>query len=242
VTEAEWMACTDPTPMLEFLRGNASERKFRLLAVACCRRVWNLLDEESRNKVELAERFADGLAAKEEMPAPWPLCGLREDPSSPEDWGMLRAFGSARDAAKMAAALATDRTGLDHPARQAAFYASGAVAWEAAGAARQAAEAEAWAKRWGTVEAGEHKHQVSLLRDLIGNPFRPIIVDPVWRTPKVMDLAQTIYDERAFDRLPVLADALEEAGCQDQDILGHCRSGGEHVRGCWVLDLVLGKS
>jgi len=50
---------------------------------------------------------------------------------------------------------------------------------------------------------------------------------------------KAIYDDRAFDRLPILADALEEAGCEDQDILGHCRSGGEHVRGCWVVDGLL---
>ena len=241
MTEEQWLACTDPAPMLEFLRSKASDRKLRLFAVACCCRIWELLDVESRKKVDLAERFADGLAAKEEMPTPWPLRGLREDPSFPEDWGMLRAFGAARDAAKMAAALATDRMGLDHPTRQAAFYAAGAVAWEIAGAARKSAEAEAWAKRGNTVEAGEHKYQVSLLRDIIGNPFRPITVDPTWRTPKVVGLAQTVYDDRAFDRLPELADVLEEAGCTDAQLLGHLRSAGPHVRGCVAVDAVLGR-
>jgi len=82
------------------------------------------------------------------------------------------------------------------------------------------------------------------LRDIFGNPFRPVTVNPgwlAWNDGTVPRIAQAIYDERAFDRMTILADALEDAGCTDQDILGHCRSGGEHVRGCWVVDLLLGK-
>jgi hypothetical protein len=85
----------------------------------------------------------------------------------------------------------------------------------------------------------------ALLRDVFGNPFRPPppLAPAVlsWDGGTVARLAAAIYDERAFDRLPVLADALEDAGCADAAILGHCRGGGEHVRGCWVVDLVLGK-
>ena len=97
------------------------------------------------------------------------------------------------------------------------------------------------------VAAATHEEfaaQTALVRDLFGNPFRPVTVDPswlAWNERTVVKLAQGIYDERAFDRLPVLADALEEAGCDDPDILGHCRQPGEHVRGCWVVDLLLGK-
>jgi hypothetical protein len=78
-------------------------------------------------------------------------------------------------------------------------------------------------------------------RDIFGNPFRPVTFNPVWRTYTVLALANGIYTERAFDRMPMLADALEEAGCENVDILLHCREPGEHVRGCWVVDLVLGK-
>jgi hypothetical protein len=81
----------------------------------------------------------------------------------------------------------------------------------------------------------------ALLRDIFANPFRPVAINPAWRTSNVTALAQSIYDERAFDRLPILADALEDAGCDNVDILNHCRQPGEHVRGCWVVDLVLGK-
>jgi hypothetical protein len=90
----------------------------------------------------------------------------------------------------------------------------------------------------------ESSAQCILLRELFGNPFRPITLNPSWLSwneGTIPKLAQAIYDSRDFTDMPKLADALEEAGCTDQDIQAHCRSGGEHVRGCWVVDLVLGK-
>jgi len=83
--------------------------------------------------------------------------------------------------------------------------------------------------------------QSQLLRDIFGNPFRPVTVDPEWLTSTVVALARGIYDERAFDRLPILADALQDAGCENADVLDHCRGPGPHARGCWVVDLLLGK-
>jgi hypothetical protein len=84
--------------------------------------------------------------------------------------------------------------------------------------------------------------QSDLLRDIIANPFRAVSMNCVWSTSDVIALAEAIYTERAFDRLPILADALEDAGCDHADILEHCRGPGPHVRGCWVVDLLLGKS
>lgn len=81
-----------------------------------------------------------------------------------------------------------------------------------------------------------------LLRCIVGNPFRPVTFDPRWRSETAVALTAAIYAERAFDRLPVLADALEEAGCGHPDVLTHCRGAGPHARGCWVIDGVLGKS
>jgi hypothetical protein len=81
-----------------------------------------------------------------------------------------------------------------------------------------------------------------LIREVFGNPFRRIRVNPAWLTSTVTELARGIYEEGAFDRLPILADALQDAGCEDADILDHCRSAGPHVRGCWVVDLVLGNT
>ncbi|MCE9566332.1 MAG: hypothetical protein K8U57_30275 [Planctomycetes bacterium] len=80
------------------------------------------------------------------------------------------------------------------------------------------------------------------MRDIIGNPFRPVTTDPTWLTTDVVALATGIYEDRAFDRMPILADALQDAGCDNDDILNHCRNANQvHVRGCWVVDLVLGK-
>jgi len=82
---------------------------------------------------------------------------------------------------------------------------------------------------------------VTHAREIIGNPFRPAATAPEWRTFTVLALAHGIYGERAFDRMPILADALQDAGCDSDDILNHCRCETVHVRGCWVVDLVLGK-
>jgi hypothetical protein len=90
-------------------------------------------------------------------------------------------------------------------------------------------------------ETAEAETLAVLLRCFFGNPFRPVAVDPAWLTETVVALAEGIYQEWAFDRLPVLADALEEAGCDSDNILTHCRQPGEHVRGCWVIDLLTGR-
>src|SRR5581483_9370855 len=95
--------------------------------------------------------------------------------------------------------------------------------------------------QWGMPEE-ERAKPCSWIRDMFPNPFQPVIFDPQWRTQKALALANQIYTDRAFDRMPILADALEEAGCTNADILNHCRQPGEHVRGCWVVDLLLGKS
>jgi hypothetical protein len=213
MTEAEWLACGDPQPVLEFLRGKASDRKSRLFACACCRRVWHLLtDKRSRTVIEVAERFADGLSPDDELAAARSgahaaLAFVNPEDLTAEDYAALGAEAAAFPEAPRAA---------------------GSVAWAAQNCGGQ----------------GENRSQSALLRDIFGNPFRPVAADPswlAWNGGAVRNLARAIYDERAFDRLPVLADALEEAGCDNADVLGHCRGGGEHVRGCWVVDLLLGK-
>jgi hypothetical protein len=96
-------------------------------------------------------------------------------------------------------------------------------------AVRQLAD---WAKRG----------QVRLLRDIIGNPFEPVDFDPAWLTPAVVTTARLIYDEQAFDDLPQLGDELRAAGCDHEGVLSHCHGHGPHVRGCWMIDSVLGKA
>ncbi len=98
------------------------------------------------------------------------------------------------------------------------------------------------AQRSGAISPVPFPIAQTFLCDLFGNPFRPIAVAPEWLTSTVLALATSIYTEKAFDRLPILADALQDAGCDSDDLLNHLRSAGPHVRGCWALDLVLGKS
>jgi hypothetical protein len=206
MTEAEWRACTDPATMLESLRSKASERKLRLFAVACCRRIWPLLtDERSRRAVECAELYADGLIDEQ------------------------KRLSAVRAAINATWDLENDAS--DFPAQAACLTADPAVGIDAVAIAHYTAATE-----------DERAAQVNLLREQFGNPFRPVTVDPIWLTSTVVSLAQGIYDERAFDRLPILADALEDAGCTDAEMLNHCRQPGEHVRGCWLVDLVLQKS
>ena len=80
------------------------------------------------------------------------------------------------------------------------------------------------------------------MREVVGNPFRPVTVDPRWLTSTVVDLSAAIYEERAFGRLPILADALMDSGCDDEQVIAHCHGHGPHVRGCWLVDLLLGKT
>jgi hypothetical protein len=83
--------------------------------------------------------------------------------------------------------------------------------------------------------------QVCRLRDIFGNPFRPVAFSPAWRTDTAITLARQMYDARDFGAMPILADALQDAGCDSDDVLNHSRGRGPHVRGCWVVDLVLGR-
>jgi hypothetical protein len=106
-------------------------------------------------------------------------------------------------------------------------------------------EAGSEAERYGLRQQGKaegNRLLARVLRDLFGNPFRPVTFSPSWRTSSALALAATMYDSHDFTPMPVLADALEEAGCDDAGILSHCREQGTHVRGCWVVDLILGKS
>ena len=229
MTEAEWLACTDPQDMLRHLRRRASDRKLRLFTVACCRRIWYLLpDERSIRAVEIGERYAEGKVSEGERRA---VAEAAKD---------VDADGSnnAADAAYLAVEI---NSPPDHPD----------AAWGLASEALVSASyADPWHVEPRTTEHGVRYYPAAwvqeaychLLREIFGNPFRPVALKRSWRKPEVITLARSIYDERAFDRMPALADALEEAGCHDADILGHCRQPGEHVRGCWVVDRILGKS
>ncbi|MCE9560805.1 MAG: hypothetical protein K8U57_01995 [Planctomycetes bacterium] len=94
---------------------------------------------------------------------------------------------------------------------------------------------------WQAARGCEEGAQSTVLRDILGNPFHPVIVVPMWLTSTVVVLARQMYESRDFSAMPILADALQDAGCDNDDVLNHCRNPGSHVRGCWVIDLLLGK-
>ena len=223
MTEAEWSACVSPERLLDFLTiilsGRASGRRVHLFACGCVRRVWHLLvDERGQQAVVTAERFAEGEGTEEELEA---ACGAA-----------LEASGKAPSPAMEAAALA---------ALYLATTRSRKAAWDAS---EEAAVAEGRASGDGAYSAARAA-QCDLLRDIFGNPFGPPpAIDAAWLTwhgGLVVSMARRMYDTRDFTDMAVLADALEEAGCTNPDLLAHCRKGGTHVRGCWVVDLLLGK-
>jgi hypothetical protein len=215
--------------LLNFLRERASNRKLRLFAVACCRCIWHLIDAPRQQATELAERYADGQATKEQLDAAKAAlnAGILHVPL----WAVLRGSArlAARDMPATAARLETAASLEAGVQPDPDDYADDLERWSA--------EDSVWRER----HAASLLKQVPLLYDIFGNPFRPVTVDLSWLTATVVSLAQAIYDERAFDRLPILADALEDAGCTNSNFLNHCRQPGEHVRGCWCVDLILGK-
>jgi hypothetical protein len=238
MTEQEWLSCTNPRRMIASLRGVA-DRKFFLLAAACCRRLWGLFPHPALHNVSVTiEQFADSRCT----------------------WGdVLATRGAAHEAAKAerresklnpakawsAASVKTYHATLallKGTPRDAARTALGELAYAAYFVARDADEDTTAAYK------AERQAQCGLLRDLFAFPRRRVSLVPGWLTPTVQTVAQAAYDERLLPsgelelaRLAILADALEDAGCSEASILTHLRGPGPHVRGCWVLDLLRGQ-
>jgi hypothetical protein len=236
VSEQVWLAETSPSDKLAVVR-QQGERKLRLLACACCRRIWDLIPPACRAGVPTAERFADGLATPEELADAFATAASVRDRvrgPSREYRVMVR---HAAEAVAGATAACYGTTGADaNPERFAIGGALVAIRWRA----HLTATADHKAVRYAAY-LREQAAQSKLVEDIFGNPFRPVTVDPRWLTSTAVALARAIYADRAYDRLPILADALEEAGCNNPELLAHLRGDGPHVRGCWAVDLMLGK-
>ncbi len=257
MTEDEWLKKDDwPEGMLRELHTpwvqgqvRVSERSLRLFSCACCRQVENFVRVDLVQRVlSVVERHMDGLASDDE---------LRTVGDAIE-----RAWFEGHDeAARTMPADSFVSLSASDPALhliEAAAYAAGRMpggmssgGW--IGLAMFAAMQCRLAVMYAAAEFGKDQRPVTqavlgthlvLLRDCLGNPFRPVSLNTAWlawNDGVVRKLTQSIYDEQAFERMPILADALEEAGCTSTDILHHSRHHAEHARGCWVVDLILGK-
>jgi hypothetical protein len=236
MTEREWREAVWPRAMLDHLttfcgvtRSPRGRRKLRLFGVAYCRRVEHLLENEKfRQLIGLVEEWADDATKKKaDEVLQFAVgcrggvgCGVGDDLRPYVYANLLQQFTRPQLAAMAVSWLAArnaEAGSLGHG--------NAALALEGENIAAEAA------------------HQCVLLRDIFGNPFRPVTFDAAWRTSTAVALASQMYDSRDFGAMPILADALQDAGCSNDDILTHCRdSHATHVRGCWVVDLVLGKS
>ena len=220
MNEEEWLSSNSPLKLLMHARRNsptlrtsAGRRKFRLFGVGCTRRIWSALREGAqRGAVEVAEQFADGVGIWANMWFAW-------------EKALDSEFGPGRK-----------------PLVDVLYGVCDDETWEAAKVWR-VTSGVAFNVARGNKPDVEKRQIAALARCIFGNPFRSVAFDPAWRTSDVVALARGIYDDRAFDRMPILADALQDAGCDNDDILTHCRdTNTPHARGCWVVDLVLGKA
>jgi hypothetical protein len=248
-----WQTSDELTALLWSLRRRVGDRKFRLLSVALCRRAHDfMVDERSRRAVEMTERFADALATPDELVAAseearraYSETYDHADGLMVERWSEVgaRAYAafSAAEAAYRASRL---------PPRSARHLPGNPVAVSSAVACGRADMAiiEAGRSRgandelWRAAYRAELRAQAPLLDCIFGDPDSPVSFDQAWRTPPVIRLAEEAYRNPTPEILKVLSDCLEEAGCQDREIMGHCRGDHPHARGCWVLDGVLGKT
>lgn len=215
MTESQWLASTDPRPMLEFLRDKASGRKLRLFACAYSRVIRGTWHLGPGAAVAVAERYADGLASDKD------LAFERRGTPFPDDYSEWVLAQSAYDGAWQAVDRLT--SDLDLMKSDPDYFRN--YPFDLYDAVQRA---------------------VVFLRDIFGSlPFRPVNIARdvlAWNDGTVGRIAEGIYEERAFDRLPILADALLDAGCDAEELLVHCRSVGPHVRGCWVVDTILVKT
>ena len=231
MTESEWLSSTNTRSLLEYIVQMSPGRKHWLFACACCRSVWHLLSNAAQEFVEDVERSADGQGTVADLI-------VRFQGSDPYQHFRPLPIVGGNQAAEAVRSLSwpllscSSSTGICEVKGFPFFVGSVSLS-----------SAEALAKTVSWAEA--RNPQADLIRDVFGNPFRTAAISPSWQKwndGTVVKIAQVIYEERAFDRLPILADALEEAGCGDERMLDHGRVLRTHVRGCWLVDGLLGKA
>jgi hypothetical protein len=236
MNELEWLSGTDPTPMLKFAQSKQRRRTVRLFSCACCRSLWPLLSPESQRSVEAAERFADGLASTAELDA----AHAKANDSVlalPNIWSY--EVERLRHATSAAADCSVSRPATMQWAVAISRKAAEAIALDAA---VKVSKSE-FAQIRDCVRIAEFREQANLVREIFGNPYHPVLFSPDWQTETAVLLARRMYETGEFGAMPILADALQDAGCENDVVLSHCRDAtAAHSRGCWVLDPLLGKA
>jgi hypothetical protein len=236
MTEKDWQNSELPVQLSEFLFDYSSSRKLRLWACACGREVIPLFENPRIGRfLTLFEDVAEGVLLREDQQRSFSELGWETETEKTAGFSWAVAGLKHSQWIDMAKEDEGNFTiGLD-------FLAS-AHAYRAVSNAEPEMSTHIPSDlNWRSIYSAAQHKQLVLARDIFGNPFRPIAANPTWLTSTVVALASGIYSDRAFDRMPILADAMEEAGCDSADILLHCRGPGPHVRGCWVVDLLLGK-
>jgi hypothetical protein len=241
MTEAEWRACEDPGPMLTMLNGRLSERKSLLIGCACCRLCWSdVVIDEFHRATEILERVADGIASKTELAEGYHLAvhalgmctgtapGIQSRYEAPNS---LSGAWAVRELAARDWDLASSLSLWDRLSDSRRNY--------VAGAAPFVAKAIEHLQDIGDSAEVGRRRQAQVVHDIVGNPFRPSTFASTWRTEAAVSIARQLYASRDFSGMPTLADALRDAGCEDADVLSHCRGMRPHFRGCWVIDSVL---
>jgi hypothetical protein len=216
MTEAKWLVCGDPRPMLDILAGASSVRKWRLFAVESCQLILKVFDYPD---LEDAVAFGSTMAEGNDQ-ADWSIFDLVREVV---DWGLGEMCETLNNIA-----MAVEVTIQPHVLS----VDDGRRVVESISAAYTEGDPDSTGNN-------DFCAQAKLLREIFGNPFRPVTFSPQWRTDTALSLARQMYDSRDFSAMPILADALQDAGCDNTDVLDHCRGPRPHVRGCWVCDLVL---
>jgi hypothetical protein len=230
VNEHDWLLATSPFELVQYVRGKASDRKLRLFACACVRHRWELLRYATpRQAAELAERFAEGAASLGDVEP------LRQQADI--------SAGNAPEFERLAyrAAAATLAEGASEAAMQVCELIRDQFVFEEANAAMSREDEVRVIFEAQTIA---HRALVRLAHEVFGNPFRKVTIEPAWlhaADGAALALARWIDEERRYEELPYLADALTDAGCTEEALLRHLRERGGHVRGCWALDAVLGR-
>jgi hypothetical protein len=234
MTEELWLTAQWVNELASSELVHARRRKLRLFACAVARQMLPRLTAPHFAKlVATSEQYADGVLTFEEMrdASQGYHAACREPQANPYSASELEATYTVECAGPYGQfepyhAHQAERHAIRSESESHAAQSGGRIISEA----EQDRFEEKQGRRW-----------ANLFREVFGNPFRPVTLDPSWLTSTVVTLAQQMYDTRDFSTMPILADALQDAGCDSDDILSHCRGPGPHVRGCWVVDLVMGK-